>query len=151
MSFHGRPTQCKKGHQGSGPREEKEQKWWDTDYYSWLNRNTRLIGIGEAPANLHCKYTTDLKVFNPRRQRWSRPRRAAQRRAGTKKQGDHVVLLRQQNIEVGARPDKPYERPTSRVEQEMPVRMNNIPHTIIIGRAALKARSRGRSTPGPRP
>jgi hypothetical protein len=29
------------------PREEKEQKWWDTDYYSWSNRSTRLIGISE--------------------------------------------------------------------------------------------------------
>ena len=29
------------------------------------NRGTRLIGIAEAPADLHCKCTTDLKVFNP--------------------------------------------------------------------------------------
>jgi hypothetical protein len=30
------------------PREEKEQKWWDTDDYSWSDRSTRLIGISEA-------------------------------------------------------------------------------------------------------
>jgi hypothetical protein len=79
MSSHGRPIQCKKGHQGSGPREEKEQKWWGTDYYSWANRSTRLIGIAETPAILHCKCTTDLKVFNPRQQRRWRIRRAAHR------------------------------------------------------------------------
>jgi hypothetical protein len=30
------------------PRKEKEQKWWDTDDYSWSDRGTRLIGIVEA-------------------------------------------------------------------------------------------------------
>jgi len=27
--------------------------------------HSSLIGIAEAPADLHCKCTTDLKVFNP--------------------------------------------------------------------------------------
>jgi hypothetical protein len=26
----------------------RRKKWWDTDYYSWSNRSTRLIGIIEA-------------------------------------------------------------------------------------------------------
>jgi hypothetical protein len=37
------------------PEKEKEQKWWDTDYYySWSNRSTRLMGKGgsRSPGNL---------------------------------------------------------------------------------------------------
>jgi hypothetical protein len=84
MSSHGMPTQDKKGHQGSGPGEEKEQKWWDTDDYSWSDWGTRLIGIVEAPVTLHCKCTIGLKVFNPRRQHRSSTRRGGLLKAGTR-------------------------------------------------------------------
>jgi hypothetical protein len=30
--------------QKGGPRKEKEQKWWDTNYFSWSNRSTLARG-----------------------------------------------------------------------------------------------------------
>jgi hypothetical protein len=82
--------ECKEGHQGrKWPRKEKEQKWWGTDYYSWSDRSTRLIGIAEAQQS----YTVSLLQIS----RYSTPddnvgrEHGAPRRRAQKK-GVHVIL-----------------------------------------------------------
>src|SRR5215216_6386429 len=44
------PQRTSRDHQKEGgPRKEKEQKGWDTNYYPWSKRSTRARGIAEAP------------------------------------------------------------------------------------------------------
>src|SRR5919112_5595664 len=66
---HGRRVQwqCKKGHQGSGPREEKESRRTPSALYQHSGHIGTFGRTPQVPVALHCKCTTESERFNPQR------------------------------------------------------------------------------------
>jgi hypothetical protein len=87
MSSHGRFTQCKKGHQGSGPREEQESRSTPSALYQHSGHIGTFGRTPQVPVALHCKCTAEHERFNPQRlitgfYVWHTPLRAARMASG---------------------------------------------------------------------